>query len=310
MRPTRRLALLLPAILFASGCASFGQAPGEAPPAARFATVLEASDPTVDAGVRMMDSFERRATREERAVAFALGRGGAAVVDPTFPGAGAAEAAGQVIAPAFTALGDYAHVLGQAAGGVRLEARPSPGPEVLVQAVDQALPAVKSPVPPPVRQAGLAGIGALARMAQQMDGQRAPSAQAMAAEAQPHLAATTALLRTVIGARTGEATRGAIRARRTAMEQAHARLLEAARSDRGLTTVGRYTLFHQVAALRDSDPLPGTLSAIVALLDAMEAAHAAIAAGDTAGTEEKLSAFEATLARMQTITGQDEQPAE
>ncbi|MBY0331617.1 MAG: hypothetical protein K2X49_13220, partial [Acetobacteraceae bacterium] len=162
----RRPFLLLPLALGAAACAPLGRDAAElaASPAARFAVALEASDPVADAGVAMMDDFERRALREERAVAFAIGRV-PAVPQPDLPGPGAAEAAGEVIGPAFTALGDYAHVLGQAATGAAIEARPSVGGDVLAQAVAQALPATRASVPPEVREAGLAGVAALARLA-------------------------------------------------------------------------------------------------------------------------------------------------
>lgn len=306
MRQPRRLALLLPLALGAAACASFGRDGAElaASPAARFAAALEASDPVADAGVAMMDDFERRALREERAVAFAIGRAPAAP-QTALPGPGAAEAAGEVIGPAFTALGDYAHVLGQAATGTVLEARPSVGGEVLAQAVAQALPATQASVPPALREAGVAGVAALARLAQRVDGRRSgPSAQDLAREAQPHLQAVGALLIAVIGRETGQATRGAIQARRAAMEAAHARLLEAARRDGGLGAGGRYALFHQIAAIRDGDPLPGTMAAIVTLLSAMEEAHVAIAAGD-ATAEAKVAGFEAALAALSALTGQD-----
>jgi hypothetical protein len=292
MRLPRRLALLLPLAL-AAGCAGTGT---PAPPALRFATALEASDPAVDTSIATMDAFERRALREERAVAFALGRApGAPVVLP--PGPGAAEAAGGVLAPAFTALGDYAHVLGQVAGGESPDPRPSPGGQVLAQAVAQALPATSARLAPPVREAGLAGVAALAELAPGAARRRPASAQALAREAAPHLDAVVTLLQGVIGPAQGEATRGAIRARRDAMEGAHARLLEAARRDPGLGAAGRYALFHQVAALRDQDPLPGTLASIVTLLGTMREAHAAIAAGDPSA-EAKVAAFEAALAPL------------
>lgn len=305
MRHPRRILLALPLILGA-GCTAFDRDAAEraASPSARFGVALEAADPAVDAGIALMDGFERRAAREERAVSFALGRSAAALVPPV-PGPGAAEAAGEVLAPAFTALGDYAHVLAQAATGTTVEARPSPGGPVLAQAVDQALSRNGLPIAPALREAGLAGVAALAGMAPVAEARRRPGAAAMAREAEPHLAAVSALLKAVIGPQQGQATRGAIRARREAMEAAHTRLLEASRRDPALGAAGRYALFHQVAALRDQDPLPGTLASIVALLTAMEEAHAAIAAGG-AVAEAKVTTFEGALARLSALTGQDQ----
>ncbi len=303
MRQPRRILLALP-LLLGAGCAAFDRDAAEraASPAARFGVALEAADPAVDAGIALMDDFERRAAREERAVAFALGSAGAA---RTVPGPGAAEAAGEVLAPAFTALGDYAHVLAQAATGATVEARPSPGGPVLAQAVGQALAGTALPIAPAMREAGLTGVAALAAMAPGAEARRRPDATALAREAGPHLAAVSALLKAVIGPQQGQATRGVIQARRAAMDAAHARLLEASRRDPALGAAGRYALFHQVAALRDQDPLPGTLAGIVALLSAMEEAHAAIAAGG-AEAEAKVTAFEGALARLSALTGQDQ----
>lgn len=299
MRQPRRRLLLLPALLVAGCTAMQPEAPGTV---ARFATALEASDPVVDSAIATMDGFERRAAREERAVAFALGR--APAIAPQRPGteASAAQAAGDVLAPAFTALGDYAHVLGQAATGHAFEPRPSSGGDVLAQAVAQALPTVSAQVAPAVREAGVAGVAGLGRLAQETPVLGRVSAPALAQRAEPQLLAVTTLLKAVLGPQQGQGTRGAIRARREAMEAAHARLLEAARREPGLGAAGRYALYHQVAALRDQDPLPGTLAAIVTLLSALEEANAAIAAGDS-GAEAKVAGFEAALARLQSLGG-------
>ena len=306
MRPSRRLALLLPLGLFAAGCADMQQ---ETPkPAGQFAALLEASDPAVDTSVAVMDSFERRATREERAVGFALGRTVAAPRRPGTGGPSAAEAAGEVISPAFTALGDYAHVLGEAATGAAPEPRPSVGGEALAQAVTRALPTTSATVPPAVRDGGIAAIAGLSNLAESAGTRGRVSAQALAREAEPQVLAVTALLRAVIGMQPGEGTRGAIAARRDQMEAAHLRLMEAARRDSGLGVAGRYALFHQVAALRDQDPLPGTLAALIDLLNALDAAQTAIAAGDPMA-EAKVGAFDAALSRLMTLTGQEPAPA-
>lgn len=309
MRHPRRLALAMPLVLAVAACAGMESDPVS--PATRFAASLEASDPAVDAAIAMMDGFERRALREERAVAFALGRTPHTQTSGPTPGGapGAAEAAGEVMAPAFTALGDYAHVLGRVAAGHAAEPRATVGGEVLSQGVAQALPRVSATIPPAVREAGIAGVAALPSQAERASGRGEGAAQALAREAAPHVSAVTALLVAVIGPQQGTATRGAVRARREAMETAHARLLEAARRDSGLGAAGRYALYHQVAALRDQDPLPGTFTAIVTLLRAIEAAHAAIVAGEPSA-EAKVAGLEAALARLMTLSGQDQaQPA-
>jgi hypothetical protein len=308
MRQSRRLALCLslPLLLAVAGCA--GRASRDLSPAGRFAATLESADPAVDASIAVMDGFERRALREESAVAFALGRGAPPGRQPEAPlPTAVAGAAGEVIAPAFTALGDYAHLLAAAAEGEALDPRPSPGPEALSQAVAQALPRTSARIAPPVAEAGVAGVATLARLAQETRGR--PGVQALAQQAQPALGAVTALLKAVIGTQPDAATRGVVQARREGMAAAHVRLLQAAQRDPALGVAGRYALYHQLSAMRDEDPVPGTLAAIITLLSAMEEAHAAIAAGDPAAAE-KAAGFEAALAELTALTGQDQTPAE
>jgi hypothetical protein len=305
MRPKRCTLLALPLLLALGACA--GMRDDGASPPARLAASLEASDPVVSAVIAGMDAFERRAWREERAVAFALGRTPAAPRPDAAPPPGAAEAAGDVIAPAFTALGDYAHILGQLAAGHAPDPRPSPGGEALASSVAQALPRVEASIAPARRDAGLAGIAALPALAMRADGRGPDAAEALTREAAPHVTAITVLLTEVIGPRPGTATRGAIRARREAMEAAHLRLLEAVRREQGLGASGRYALYHRVAALRDQDPLPGSFTAIVSLLGAIAEAHAALVAGAPAA-EARIAGLEAALARLSALSGQDTLP--
>src|SRR4051812_5287784 len=108
--PLRRsLVLLLP--LLAIGCAGGGQKDPPSPLALRLGTALEAADPSADALILRMDAFERMAQREDAAIGFAAAgrqaggrQAGAPRLGPA--AAGAAEAAGQVLMPAFIALGD------------------------------------------------------------------------------------------------------------------------------------------------------------------------------------------------------------
>jgi hypothetical protein len=303
-RRTAVALLLLSAAWGVAGCATQrGGGPSGAGPAERFATALEASDPAVDAAIAQMDAFERRAAREESAVAFALGRGGTARAGVAAPAAapGAAEAAGDVLAPAFTALGDYADALQQAAAGGVVAPRPSPGGPVLAQAAAQGLGAVRATVPPATRDAGLAAIANLPAVASGAAGRRVAPA-ALAQGAQPHLAATAALLRAVIGADPGAGTRGAVGARRSALDAAHARLLDAAAADRSMGAGGRYALYQSLAAMRDEDPIPEAFDAILALLAAMEEAHAAVASA-APDAEGKVAAFESAMAGLIALSG-------
>jgi hypothetical protein len=140
-------------------------------------------------------------------------------------------------------------------------------------------------------------------LAAETEGRRARPAE-LTAQAQPHLSAVAALLRAVIGVDPDQATRGAINAQRAALDAAHGRLLEAVRIDRSVGPGSRYALYHQIAALRDEDPLPGTLAAIVALLTRMEEAHAAILAG-AGDADAKVDAFEAAVAELSAIAGDE-----
>lgn len=318
MTLSRRPALLAAAaapllLLAATGCAPLGPGGAAAPgtPTTRFAATLEASHPAVDAAVSRMDGFERRALREERAVAYAVG-GGRLEADPTSPRAaavtavGAAEAAGTVLSPAFSALATYADRLAMAAGPEpERETEDHPPPEALAEAVRDGLRKVRATVPQPVQDAAIAGIVALASVPKPATG-GAATVRALAEAAEPHLAAVAALLKAVIGPEPGTGTRGAIRARREAMDRGHARLLDAARRDPQMGAAGRYTLFHALSAMRDDDPAPGTLTSIVVLLDAMTAAHAALLHQDATVAEEKVRGFEAALARLSALGGAPE----
>lgn len=297
-RPLALLGLLL--ALGACGTLDRRMAERASAPPARFAASLLSADPMVDAAIARMAGFEQRAAREEQAVAFALGR-----PPPPPPGTGAAEAAGAVLGPAFTALGDYAEVLGQAAMGERADPRPGPSPDALAAMAAEALAETRATLSPALRQAGLDGIAALARLAEQAEGRRGLAPETLAAEAEPHLAAVAALLRAVVGAAPDQATRAAIAAERRRLDAAHERLMAAIRADRALGPAARYALFHQFAAFRDGDPLPGTLGAIETLLARMAEAHAAIAAGSPEAAAQ-VGRFEAALADLGALAGVEE----
>ena len=295
----RRITAIALPLLLAAGCAQMAPTGAQLPAGQRFAAQLEVADHNAEAAILRMTSFEQTVLREEAAVAYATtGRRTPAAQ----AGRSAAEAAGMVVAPAFTAIGDYGHILAQAAQGQAISAKPSPSGTELARATEAGLAAVAAAarvnVPAPVREAGLAGIRALADLPETIvkRGQGTPSLQAMAQEAEPHVAAVTALLRAVLGAETGQAVRGAIRARRGSLEAAHNRLLASAG---GSSPIARYELYRSIAALRDNDPAQGHISGIVNIVTRMHAAHAALAADpssqDTAG---KVAAFEAAVAEL------------
>ncbi|MFC7473819.1 hypothetical protein ACFQS7_05605 [Dankookia sp. GCM10030260] len=298
--PLRRsLVLLLP--LLAIGCAGGGQKDPPSPLALRLGTALEAADPSADALILRMDAFERMARREDAAIGFAAGGRQAGAPRLGAAGSGAAEAAGQVLMPAVTALGDYAHGLAQLADGEPIEPRSGPAGALLAQAADAGLQAVRQTggaMPPePVRAAGLAGIAALSDLPDRMAATRGANVPAMLAEAAPHLASVTSLLRAAIGAEPGDGTRGALRARRDGLDAAQARFLAAVAADRRLGPGERYTIFRSVADQRDDDPAQGSFAALIDVLDTLEAAHAALAAG-APDAAPKVAAFEAAVARL------------
>lgn len=298
MSPRRVLLLLLP--LAAIGCAGVGR-PAPAPLAERLGQALEAADPAADTLILRMDAFERLAMREDAAIAFAAGASRAAPPRLGPPGPGAAEAAGQVLMPAFTALGDYAHGLALLADGEPVAPRAGPEGAALAGAAAGGLRSVQAAggatVPEPLRTAGLAGIAALSDLPDRLASSRGASVEGMLREATPHLAAVTGLMRAVIGAGPGEGTRGALSARREGLDAVQARFLAAIAADRRLGPGERYTIFRSVADLREDDPAEGSFAALVELLDRLEAAHAALLTG-SADAAEKVAAFEAAVARL------------
>ncbi|MDN3567948.1 hypothetical protein QWZ14_26510 [Paeniroseomonas aquatica] len=307
----RRLMMIALPLLAApalSGCAGSGRGRPEPPMTAalRFAAALEAADPAVDAAVARMDGFERMAAREDSAIGFAVGGRAAPPSRFTAAPAGAAEAAGRVLSPAFTALSDYGHLLDQVAEGERIQGKPGPSGQQLAAAVGNGLAAVQAaggtPVPEPVRTAGLAGIAALSDMPETMTrGGARPTLAGMVAAGQPHLQAVVALLRAVIGPEIGQGARGAIRARREALDAQQSRFLAALRADGRIGAGERYSIFRSVAELRDADPAEGTFAALIDLLAAIEQAHAALAA-DGPDAEDPVVALEAAVARVSVTT--------
>ncbi|WP_149535312.1 hypothetical protein [Siccirubricoccus phaeus] len=298
MRPARLVFLL--ALLALAGCARTGGGMEEPSLASRFAQALGNADPVVESAIERMDGFERLALREEAAIAFASGGRSVPAFDPQ--SAGAVELAGEVLDPGFAALSAYARALGDVAEGERVEAAPGPDGAELSQAMAVALDRLAASgtaaVPAAQREAGLAGVASLAELPRALvrRGGRAELG-AVVAEADPSLRAVTALLRGVLGAEAGSGARGAIRTRRATLEAQHRRFLQAVQRDSRISAGERYAIFRSVAELRDEDPAEDTLAAVVALLDALAAAHAALAA-DQGGAAAKVGAFEAAVTEL------------
>ncbi len=302
-----RSRLILLALPLLAGCAQMGER-AEPPASAslRFAQALDQAQEAVDGAVDRMDSFERMAQREDSAIAFAVGGRGAPTGHFTAPPAGAAEAAGRVMDPAFLALGDYAHVLAQAASGQPVRDATVGNGQVLARAAANGLAAVQAasgtPVLEPVRQAGLAGITALADLPGVLAAQRErPSLAALVEEGQPHVVAVIAMLRAVVGAEPGLGTRGAIRARHEGLDAQQARFLAALRTDSRIGVAERYSIFRSVAEARDNDPAQGNLASIIDLLAAIEQAHAALAVSGP-DAEGRVAQLELAVARLSALT--------
>ena len=305
----RTVLLCLPPLL--AGCAGGGGGRGRREAegtAQRFAAALDSAEDALDGLIARMDGFERQAAAEEEAIAFATGRtvrGGARGELPsrfTPAPAGAADAAGRLLDTAFAALEDYAETLAQAAAGERLVDAEGLNGGQLARSAEAALTALArnggGSVPEAERRAGLQAIAALADLPQTLarSGRRTTES-AVVAEAQPHVAAIAALLRVAVGTGPGQGARGAIAARQTALDASQSRLLAAVRSDSRIGPTARYSVFRSVTESRDDDPDEGAFDALLALIRAMEEAHAALGTGGT-DAEMKVSAFEYAVLRL------------
>ena len=314
MTPTQRRTLLLSlAPLVAAGCGGRHRMHHRAEGAVRrFAAALDGAEEAVDGLIARMDAFERDAAAEEEAIAFATGGGpgrdgrgarrGEASSRFTPAPAGAADAAGRVLDAAFAALEDYSEVLAQAASGRRVVDAEGLNGQQLARATESALDALRrsggGSIPEAERRAGLQGIAALADLPQAIARQgRRPTESAVVAEAQPHVAATAALLRAAIGAGPGQGARGAIAIRQSRLDASQGRLLAAIRRDRNLGPTARYNAFRSVAESRDDDPDEEAFDALLRLISAMEQAHAALGTGGP-DAEAKVAAFELAVLNL------------
>jgi len=279
----RRLLLALP--LLAAACANSG--PVVSSPATRFAAAMQEADEVTERVFERMDGFERRVGRELVAIGFALN-------GPAAPSPGVAAAAGEVLAPAIGALAAHAERLHAASTGEAADIEA--GGELLDEAAAAGLERLRQAgiaIPNAERDAGLAGIRALA--AGPPGGAGRANVGRLAAAADPQFRAVSVLLRRVVGFDAGSGARGALRTQRATLDTAEARFLDTVRRDRNLGPAQRYALVRDLAEAREGDPLFGTFDALVAMLAAAEAAHAAIAAG---GGGPEVGALEAAVARL------------
>ncbi len=302
---SRRYALLSLPLLLAAGCAQMEREPSRErasqSPAGRFAGSVEASDHAMETAIGRMSAFERLAAREDSAIGYAVGSN---TTPQLLPGSGGvAEITGRVLAPAFTALGDYGHILAQAAAGQAIQAKPSPPGTELAAAAGKALDELASTarvsVAPAVRTAGLAAIASLADLPEQLTknhGSR-PSLAQVVSQAEPQVKALVALLQGVIGGNTESGARAVLRGRRLALDAAHGRFLAAVRADRTAGPADRYAIFRTVAELREGDPAQGTLAQVHSLLGSLSQAHDALDEG-AADADAKVAGFEAAVDRL------------
>jgi len=295
----RRSLLALPLL---AGCA--GMQPPDTP-AGRFAAALEQASASSAAAVGRVDAFETLARRETAAIAFANAghRGLPPVVGP--PEAGIAGAAGQVITPAFAALGDYAHALAEIAAGqpVVPRAAEAAGPLLAAQATQGLAQARQAgvAVPAATQQGGLAGIAALAGLPHRLAAGPRPGLAAVVAEAEPQVAAVATMLQALIEPTPGGGVRGVLRGQREALDRDAARFLATAARDPRLGPADRYGLYRGVTALREDDPAPGTVAAIGAVVESMARAHAALA-GPAPAAAAQVAEFEAAVGRLGLLT--------
>ena len=304
---SRRYALLALPLLLAAGCAQTGRDrsvrldEATQTPAGRFAASIETADDAMERAIGRMDSFERLAAREDAAIGYATG--GNAAPQLLRPGGGAAETVGRVLAPAFTALGDYGQVLAQAAGSTPIQAKASATGEQLAAAASAALDQMRAnagvDLDPALREAGLRAIVTLADLPEQLTKNRSSQTTlaALVHQADPQVKALTSMLQSLLGASPEQGVRNAIRARRLGLNAAHTRFLAAVRADRNAGPADRYAIFRSVADLREGDPAQGTLAQVVVLLGSLAQAHGALADGAT-DAEAKVAGFEAAVERL------------
>ena len=302
---SRRYALLALPVLLAAGCAPMNQETGRdranQTPAARYAASVEASDHAMETAIGRMDAFERLAAREDSAIGYAVGSNTTPQLLP--PGGGVAEITGRVLAPAFTALGDYGHILAQAAAGQAIQAKPSPPGADLAGAAGKAMEELATTarvsVAPAMRTAGLAAIASLADLPEQLTknhGSR-PSLAQVVSQAEPQVKALVVMLQAVVGGNTESGVRSVIRNRRLALDATQARFLAAVRADRTAGPADRYAIFRTVAELREGDPAQGTLAQVHSLLGSLGQAHDALDEG-AADADAKVAGFEAAVERL------------
>ena len=302
---SRRYALLALPVLLAAGCAPMNRQPvpdrASMGTAERFASSVEASDHAMETAIGRMSAFERLATREDNAIGYAVGTNTAPQLLPS--ASGVAETTGRVLAPAFTALGDYGHILAQAAARQPIQAKQSPSGADLAaaagKALDELAATARVSVAPAVRTAGLAAIASLADLPEQLTknvGNR-PSLATVVSQAEPQVKARVGMLQAVVGGNTESGVRAVIRGRRLALDAAQTRFLAAVRSDRTAGPADRYAIFRTVAELREGDPAQGTLAQVHSLLGSLGQAHDALDEG-AADADAKVAGFEGAVDRL------------
>lgn len=310
--------LILAGPIIGSGCAmpdGMGQAaPGTIPGAAlQLAADLADADAATERAVGRIGEFEWRTQREAAAIAYATGRrlplarrgGGAAVAAD----GSAALAAGEVLGPAFDALALHGRRLAGLAGELP-PGLPDADPASLRRETEQGLAryeaALRRPLllTPAEREAGLAAVATLAAPP-------APGAEfaAYVTERQSAVEALAVLLRAVIGADPRSGLRAELAAGREEAMRAQTALLEAARRDPAAGVMGRYALFHSAMRAEEDLPTDAVLAEVIRVLEALPAAHAALASGDASLASQRVEAFSAAVDRLQEAEAELERAA-
>ena len=281
---------LLPALLLAA-CAGMSQPSGS--DAGRFAAALATLDTTTETLLGRIGQMEARHDMELAAIGYATGRRG------TRSGVPATAATAHAMDPALAALALHGRRLA-ALDGPLPPAPPPPATADLLREADAGLrefrTATGRPLPDPARRQGLAAIRALAASPD-----AGSTANAMITSRQAAVTDAAAYLRALLGEAPGRGLRGALEAGAQAELRAEEALLGAARTDRSMSVMERYALFHRVAG--GQSDLAAELRTLAALNDAIRLlpeAHAALARDDADSVPE-FGAFLAATAALHTM---------
>lgn len=258
----------------------------------RFSQTLGAVSAETRTGFAVVEDLERRAMREDAALAYM--QTGRANLNPPVVFTGAAAAA---LAPTFTALDDYAAALGSITAGGQ-GARLGASAARLGSEVADALGRAGLAVPPQVVQRGTAALNELGQLvAEEIVRLSLP---AVIERAHPNIEAIAELMTAVVGrpargAEPGQGLRAVLDERRRALSITRRTLL--AELARGSTPAERYALYLRLAEAERLEPTDEAFTALQEAVRQMVTAHAALRSPDTAAAA--VAGFENAARRLQ-----------